>query len=93
MLKRREIEVLRRAGHTQTEIAKLTDVSRRSVQRLEIEARVIHFDAALEREPREIDSPSKAEPLREFVMQLLTQEPELLSVEISQRRDGTRSEG
>ena len=30
MLKRHEIQVLRRAGHTQTEIAKLAGVSRRS---------------------------------------------------------------
>jgi hypothetical protein len=38
MLKRHEIQVLRRAGHSQIEVAGLARVSRRSVQRVDIEA-------------------------------------------------------
>jgi transposase len=85
MLKRHEIQVLRRAGHSQIEIAKLAGVSRRSVQRVETETAVTHLDAALEREQRGIGRPAKAEPFRPLVAELLTREPELLSVEILRR--------
>jgi hypothetical protein len=37
MLKRHEIQVLRRAGHAQTEVATLAGVPRRSVQRVDTE--------------------------------------------------------
>src|SRR5436309_1504647 len=54
MLKRHEIQVLQRAGHSQIEIAALAGVSRRSVQRVERESVVTHIDAAREREARGI---------------------------------------
>ena len=41
MLKRHEIQVLRRAGHTLKEVAKLTGVSQSSVQRVEAEPAVV----------------------------------------------------
>jgi transposase len=85
MLKRHEIQVLRRAGHTQTEIAKLAGVSRRSVQRVEIETAVTHLEAALAREGRGIGRPAKAEPFRSVVVEVLTSDPDLLSVEILRR--------
>ena len=40
MFKRHEIQVLRRAGHNQTEVAELAAVSRRSVRRVEAEPSV-----------------------------------------------------
>jgi len=49
MLKRHEIQVLRRAGHSQSEVATLAGVSRRSVQRVDTEAAVTQIDAARER--------------------------------------------
>ena len=44
MLKRHEIQVLRRAGHNASEVASLAGVSRRSVARVEAEMAVTHVD-------------------------------------------------
>lgn len=85
MLKRHEIQVLRRAGHSQVEVVTLAGVSRRSVQRVDTEAVVTHIDAAREREARGIGRPAKAEPFRPFVVDVLAREPDLLSVEILRR--------
>ena len=52
LLKRHEIQVLRRAGHSQPEVAKLAGVSERSVQRVEAEPAVSHVDTAAERMER-----------------------------------------
>jgi transposase len=85
MLKRHEIQVLRRAGHSQEETSRLAGVSVRSVRRVEDEAAVSQVDNGAERERRGIGRPSKAEPFRPFVVELLTKEPDLLSVEIVRR--------
>jgi len=85
LLKRHEIQVLRRAGHSQPEVAKLAGVSERSVQRVEAEPAVSHVDTAAERMERKIGRPSKAEPFRSLVVELLAKEPDLLSVEILRR--------
>ena len=76
MLKRHEIQVLRRAGHSLPDVAKLAGVSVRSVQRVGAEAAVGHVDSEAERVRRRIGRPSKAEPLRGFVVSLLAKEPE-----------------
>jgi transposase len=85
MLKRHEIQVLRRAGHTQGDVAKLAGVSVRSIRGVEDEAAVSHVSNQAEREKRRIGRPSKAEPFRPFVVEPLTKEPELLSLEILRR--------
>jgi transposase len=85
MLKRHEIQVLRRAGHSQIEAAKLAGVSLGSVRRVEREPDVTQIDSGPERERRGIGRPAKAEPFRPLVVQVLAQEPELLSVEILRR--------
>ena len=85
MLKRHEIQVLRRAGHSQRDVATLAGVSRRSVQRVDIEAAVTHLDIAREREARGIGRPAKAERFRSLVAEILAGEPNLLSVEILRR--------
>jgi transposase len=85
MLKRHEIQVLRRAGHSQIEVATLAGVARRSVQRVDAEAIVTHIDTAREREARGIGRPAKAEPFRAFVVATLAVDPDLLSVEILRR--------
>ena len=85
MLKRHEIQVLRRAGHSQIEVATLAGVSRRSVQRVDTEATVTQIDAAREREMRGIGRPATAEPFRSVIAEILAQEPALLSVEILRR--------
>ena len=85
MLKRHAIQVLRAAGHGQSEIATLTDVSVRSVRRVEAEPDVSHVDDAGERDRRRIGRPSIAEPFRPSVVEWLVQDPALLSVEIFRR--------
>ncbi len=62
MVKRHEIQVLRRAGVEQAEVAKLAGVSVRSVRRVEAEPDVVSFDSDVERRRRRVGRPSKAEP-------------------------------
>jgi len=85
MLKRHEIQVLRRAGHAQAEVAQLAGVSLGSVRRAEREAAVTQIDPAAECARRAIGRPAKAEPFRSLVAEILAGEPELLSVEILRR--------
>jgi len=85
MLTRHAIQVLRHAGHDQTDIARLVGVGVRTVRRVEAEADVIHIDDAKERARRAIGRPAKAEPYRSVIAELLAQEPDLLSVEILRR--------
>ena len=85
MLKRHAIQVLRAAGHGQGDIARLTDVSVRSVRRVEAEPDVCSIDDADERARRQVGRPSTVEPLRPLVVELLAQDPALLSVEIFRR--------
>jgi transposase len=85
MLKRHEIQVLRRAGHGQEEVAKLAGVSVRSIRRVEDEVPVSHVDNEAERDKRRIGRPSKAEPFRPFVVEQLAKEPHLLAVEVLRR--------
>jgi hypothetical protein len=44
MMKRHEIRVLRRAGHTQADVARLSGVSEREVRRIEQESPVVSID-------------------------------------------------
>jgi transposase len=85
MLKRFEIQILRRAGHTLAETAALAGVSQRTVQSVETEPAVEKVDTASERVRREIGRPSKVEPFRDFLAKTLEEEPELLSVELFRR--------
>lgn len=85
MLKRHEIQILRRAGHAQIEVAKLAGVSLGSVRRVEREAAVTQIASRHEHEGRAIGRPAKAEPFRSLVIDVLTREPEVLSVEIFRR--------
>lgn len=84
MLKRHAVQVLRKAGHTLEETAKLGGVSVRSVQRIEDEPAVVQLEGEEERR-RNVGRPSKAKPFRGFVTDLLREEPELLSVEVLRR--------
>ena len=61
MVRRHEIQVLRRAGHTLADTARLVGVSQSAVQRVEAETQVTSFDTAAERERRRIGRPSKVE--------------------------------
>ena len=79
MLKRHEIQVLRRAGHTWKEVAALSGVSARTVRRIAAETAVTTIDNAAERARREVGRPSTSEVYREVLVQALTEEPTLRS--------------
>jgi DNA invertase Pin-like site-specific DNA recombinase len=49
MLKRHEVEILLKAGHPKTEVARLSSVSLRSVKRIAEESPVVHVDDEAER--------------------------------------------
>ncbi|MBI1875893.1 MAG: IS21 family transposase [Acidobacteria bacterium] len=85
MLTRHAIQVLRQAGHEQRHVARLVGVGVRTVRRVEGEFDVTSIDDAKERERRAIGRPAKAEPFRSVIAEILTQEPDLLSVEILRR--------
>jgi len=85
MVKRHEIQVLRRAGHGLAESAKLVGVSQSSVQRVADEPPVTSFDIDEERVKREVGRPSKAEPFRSFLVGELAVQPDVLAVELLRR--------
>jgi hypothetical protein len=70
MLKRHEIQVLRKAGHGQVEVAELVGVSERTVRAVEREPPVASTDDRAERERRRIGRPAKVERFRKFVLDL-----------------------
>ncbi len=76
------MQVLLRAGHSQTEIARITGVSPSQIRRIAAEPPIEHFDDAAERKRRAIGRPSKAEPFREFVANRLAQRPALSSLDL-----------
>ena len=85
MVRRHEIQVLRRAGHSLMETAELVGVSQSTVQRVEAEAAVASFDTDAERGRRRIGRPSKAEPFRSFLVSELMAQPDVLAVELLDR--------
>jgi transposase len=85
MLKRHEVQVLRRAGHTWKEIAALSGVSMRTVRRIAAESEVTTIDNAAEGARRQVGRPSKADAFRDLLVQALTEEPALRSVELLHR--------
>jgi transposase len=85
MLKRHEIQVLRRAAHTWSEIAALSGVSEKTARRIAAEGPVTSVDNAAERGRRQVGRPSTAEAYRDTLVQALTEEPSLRSVELLHR--------
>lgn len=85
MLKRHEVQVLRRAGHALMEVAALSGVSVGTVRRIEEEAAVETVDNGAERAKRQIGRPSKAEAFREVLRETLRDEPTLRSVKLLHR--------
>lgn len=85
MLKRHEVEILLKAGHRKSEVARLAGVSLGSVKRIAGEAAVVQVDDAEERERRRIGRPSKVEDFQKRIEEVLKQEPDLASLEILRR--------
>jgi hypothetical protein len=85
MLKRHEVEILLKAGHAKSEVARLAGVSVRSVHRIASEAPVEHSDDARERVERRIGRPNRVENFRKLVLAILEEKAELPSLEILRR--------
>jgi len=85
MLKRHEVQVLLKAGHTRVESARLAGVSVSSVKRIAEEAVVQEVEDSAERARRGIGRPSQVERSRGFVEGVLRELPSLPSHEILRR--------
>jgi hypothetical protein len=82
LLKRHEVQVLRRARHSQADVARLTGVSLSEVRRIDAESPVENFDDAAERRRRGIGRPSKAEPFRALLAGELARDPGQSSLDL-----------
>ena len=85
MLKRHEIQVLFRGEHTWSEIAALSSVSEKTARRIAAENPITDVDNAAERARRQVGRPSKAEAYRDVLVQALTEDAALRSVELLHR--------
>ena len=85
MLKRHEVEILLKAGHAKTEVARLSGVSLRSVKRIAEESPVEHVEDAKERVKRQIGRPSTVTNFRKQVIEIVQETPDLASLEILRR--------
>jgi hypothetical protein len=85
LLLRHEIQVLRRAGHSQADTAKRAGVSVDAVRRIEREVAVASADDPAERRARGIGRPSKAAPFGEKIRTWLTEDPALPTLELLRR--------
>jgi transposase len=83
-MKRHDIKVLREAGLSGPQVAEETDVSLRSVRRIDQEEPPTDLVESLPRS-RGVGRPSKAEAFRGFVERVLKDEPDLPTVEILHR--------
>jgi len=77
MLKRHEVEILLKAGHRKTEVARLTGVSLCSVKRIGQEGPVVQVDDAAERAQRQVGRPSRVANFRKPILEILQQTPDL----------------
>jgi len=85
MLKRHEVQVLLKAGHTRVESARLAGVSVSSVKRIAEETAVRDVEDSAERARRGIGRPSQVERFRGFVEGVLRELPALPSHEVLRR--------
>lgn len=85
LLKRHEVQVLRRAGLSRPAVRAQSGVSVRTIRRIDKEDTVTSIDDRAEVKARGVGRPSKAEPFRTTIAELLRAEPELMSLEILRR--------
>jgi hypothetical protein len=85
MLMRHEVEILLKAGHPKTEVARLAGIFLCSVKRIAEETPVVHVDDAAEREKRRIGRPSIVEDFRKIIAKTLEEKSDLPSLGILRR--------
>ena len=85
LLKRHEIQVLLRAGLTQTDVAERTGASIDTVRRVKREGEVTVVDDEAARRARGVGRPSKASPFAAHVREWLAGDPDLPTQELLRR--------
>jgi hypothetical protein len=85
ILKRYEVQVLRRAGHSQSEVALLTGVSVRAIRRIEREGPAERSAGGTSEWRRRLGRPSRVEAFRSSVAEQLAEDPWRPSLEILRR--------
>src|SRR5208337_2379697 len=85
LLKRHEVQVLLRAGHSQRDVAERTGVSVDTVVRVKREDEVTGVDDKAEHRERHIGRPSKATPFTDSVRAWLAETPTLPTQELLRR--------
>src|SRR5688572_26236526 len=81
-LRRHEVQVLLRAGHSQRDVAARTGISLASVRRVKRETEIADTDELAARRARGIGRPSKAAAFAPLVLAALTAEPDLPTQEL-----------
>lgn len=81
LLKRHDVEILLKAGHRRTEVARLTGTSRSSVQRIAGE-RIGRLHDAVERRKRRIGRPSLVDGFKKTIGDILEKDADLPFLEI-----------
>lgn len=84
-MKRHAVQVLKKAGISVDEIARITQTSKRSVHRIGQETPIEVTPVIVDRAGRSVGRPSKAQPFAATVSEILKETPELPSVEILRR--------
>jgi hypothetical protein len=85
VLKRYEVQVLRRAGHSQSEVALLTGVSIRAIRRIDREGPAERVGSSSPERQRRLGRPSRVEAFRGSVLEQLAEDPWKPSQEILHR--------
>ena len=85
MLKRHEVTILLKAGHPKAEVARLSGVSLRSVNRIARESPVLQVEDAVERAKRRIGRPSTVTNFQKLIVAILQETPDLASLEVLRR--------
>jgi transposase len=93
LLRRHEIQVLLRAGHAQTDVAKRVGVSVDTVQRVRLENQVSETDDVAEHRARRVGRPSKAAPFAAKVLAWLAEDRDLPTQELLRRAKDHGYEG
>ncbi|MFI0609035.1 MAG: hypothetical protein ACH37Z_14255 [Anaerolineae bacterium] len=88
MLQRHAVQVLLAAGHTHAEVALLTTVSERTERRIACEPPITGSAAVSAALTQSVGLPSKTAAFQEEVVKLLTDEPDLKTVEVLHRLRG-----
>lgn len=85
VLKRHEIQVLRRAGLKQAQVARLASISERSVRRVEQGPAITTLDMPVADGAGRPGRPTKVEPFRRLLVEELAKDPHLMSLELLRR--------